>query len=196
MMKGYVKIDLFDHMTGKLKTTEHENMLTNALAYRVGIDANDTLNLYSSEYSIMPLATKGLGGLLLFDGPLTEDAGNIHFPMSVHLTGCAGRGTGNPASNLQGTIDSTASSYTNGRYITVWNFLPSQGNGIISALALTHAKAGEQPFHMLRAGAWSRITIFIMVGIGHIMDVQVLGSVGVLRTAIIFFICPMKASAS
>ena len=158
MMKGHVKIELLDHRTGKLKTTEHDNMLTNALAYRAGIDSNDNLGLYSSEYSLMPLGTKGLGGLLLFDGPLTEDAGNIHFPMDVHLTGCAGRGTGNPASNLQGTIDSTASGYSSGTFTTVWNFLPSQGNGVIASLALTHAKAGDQPFQMYRANAWNRIT--------------------------------------
>lgn len=158
MMKGHVKIELFDHRTGKRKTTEHDNMLTNALAYRAGIDSNDTLNLYSSEYSLLPLATKGLGGLLLFDGPLTEDAGNIHFPMNVHLTGCAGRGTGNTASSLQGTIDSAASKYENGKYTTVWNFLPNQGNGVIAALALTHARAGAAPFHMFRANAWSTIS--------------------------------------
>ncbi len=119
MIKGHVKIELLDHKTGKLRTTERENMLTNALAYRAGIDSNDTIALYSNENSIMPLATKGLGGLLLFDGPLTEDAGNIHFPMDVHLTGCAGRGSGNPASALQGTIDNTASGYANGKYTTV-----------------------------------------------------------------------------
>ena len=158
MMKGHVKIELLDHRTGKLKTTERDNMLTNALAYRAGIDSNDNLGLYASEYSIMPLGTKGLGGLYLFDGPLTEDAGNIHFPMNVHLTGCAGRGNGNPASSLQGTIDNTASGYSNGTFTTVWNFLPSQGNGVIAALALTHAKAGDQPFHMYRANAWNRIS--------------------------------------
>ena len=133
MMKGHVKIELLDHKTGKIKTTEHENMLTGALAYRAGIDSNDTLSLYSNENSLLPLATKGLGGLLLFDGALIEDAGNFHFPMNVHLTGCAGRGTGNSASNLQGTIDSTASKYESGRYTTVWNFLPNQANGVIAS---------------------------------------------------------------
>ena len=158
MIKGHVKIELLDHKTGKLKTTERENMLTNALAYRAGLDSNDTIALYSNENSIVPLATKGLGGLLLFDGPLTESAGNIHFPMDVHLTGCAGRGTGNPASSLQGTIDNTASGYANGKYTTVWNFLPSQGNGVIASLALTHAKAGANPFHMFRGNAWNTIS--------------------------------------
>lgn len=157
-MKGHVKIELLDHRTGRLIKTEHDNMLTNALAYRAGIDSNDTLSLFSSDISLLPLGTKGLGGLLMFDGPLAEDAGNIHFPMNVHLTGCAGRGAGNPASNLQGTIDSTASGFFNGKYTTVWNFLPSQGNGVIAALALTHAKAGAAPFHMYRGNAWSTIS--------------------------------------
>ena len=158
MMKGHVTIELFDHKTGTLMRTEHENMLTNALAYRAGIDTNDTLSLYSNENSLLPLATTGRGGLLLFDGPLTEDVGNFHFPMNVHLTGCAGRGAGSSASNLQGTIDSTASKYENGKYTTVWNFLPNQANGVIAALALTHAKAGANPFHMYRGNAWSTIS--------------------------------------
>ena len=158
MMKGHVKIELFDHKTGKLKTTGHENMLTNALAYRAGIDSNDSLALYASELSLMPLGSKGLGGLYMFDGPLAESAGNIHFPMNVHLTGCAGRGSGNLASSLQGTIDNTGSGYANGRYTTVWNFLPNQANGVIASLALTHARAGDQPFQMFRGNAWNRIS--------------------------------------
>ena len=44
-MKGHVKIELFDHKTGKRKTEERDNMLTNALACRAGIDSNDTLTL-------------------------------------------------------------------------------------------------------------------------------------------------------
>ncbi len=36
-------------------------------------------------------------------------------------------------------------------------------------------------------GIFKKVLIFVMVGIGHILDVQVLGSVGVLRTAVIFF---------
>lgn len=158
MMKGHVKIELFDHKTGKFSMTERDNMLTNALAYRAGIDSNDTIALYSNENSLIPLGTKGLGGLLMFDGPLTEDAGNIHFPMNVHLTGCAGRGSGSPASSLQGTIDSAASGFINGKYTSVWNFLPNQGNGVIAALALTHAKAGATPFHMFRGNAWNTIS--------------------------------------
>ena len=36
-------------------------------------------------------------------------------------------------------------------------------------------------------GIFKKVLIFIMVGIGNIIDVQVLGQAGVLRTAVIFF---------
>lgn len=36
-------------------------------------------------------------------------------------------------------------------------------------------------------GLAKKILIFVMVGVGHILDTQILGETGVLRTAIIFF---------
>ena len=71
-MKGHVKIELFDHKTGKMKTTEHRNMLTNALAYRAGIDSNDTMNLYSEDLkTLLPprkeWSNKGSYGKILSD---------------------------------------------------------------------------------------------------------------------------------
>ena len=36
-------------------------------------------------------------------------------------------------------------------------------------------------------GIYRKILIFALVGVGHLLDVQVLGAVGVLRTAVIFF---------
>ena len=36
-------------------------------------------------------------------------------------------------------------------------------------------------------GLFRKILIFALVGVGHLLDVQVLGAVGVLRTAVIFF---------
>ncbi len=156
-MKGHVKIELLDHSSGRIKRIERDNMLTNAIMYRTGIDVNDSITLSSHSMSILPLATKGLGGLLMFDGPLEENPENVHFPMNVHLTGCAGRGNGNSTSTLQGTIDPTASGYENGKYTTVWNFLPNQANGVIASLALTHAAAGELPFKMYRGDGGNRI---------------------------------------
>ncbi len=36
-------------------------------------------------------------------------------------------------------------------------------------------------------GIFRKVLIFALVGVGHLLDAQVLGSVGVLRTAVIFF---------
>lgn len=36
-------------------------------------------------------------------------------------------------------------------------------------------------------GIFKKVLIFVLVGIGHLMDVQILGAAGVLRTAVIFF---------
>ena len=36
-------------------------------------------------------------------------------------------------------------------------------------------------------GICKKMLIFIMVGVGHVLDTQILGAAGVLRTAIIFF---------
>ena len=36
-------------------------------------------------------------------------------------------------------------------------------------------------------GIFRKVLIFALVGVGHLLDVQVLGAVGVLRTAVIFF---------
>jgi toxin secretion/phage lysis holin len=36
-------------------------------------------------------------------------------------------------------------------------------------------------------GIFKKVLIFILVGVGNIIDVQVLGQAGVLRTAVIFF---------
>lgn len=37
-------------------------------------------------------------------------------------------------------------------------------------------------------GLMRKCLVFIMVGVGHLLDTQIFGEVGVLRTAIIFFI--------
>ena len=36
-------------------------------------------------------------------------------------------------------------------------------------------------------GIFKKILIFVLVGVGHLMDLQILGAAGVLRTAVIFF---------
>ena len=54
--------------------------------------------------------------------------------------------------------------------------------GVMCAI-IDHKLASEVGFK----GIFKKVLIFIMVGVGNIIDVQVLGQAGVLRTAVIFF---------
>jgi len=54
--------------------------------------------------------------------------------------------------------------------------------GVMCAI-VDHKLSSEVGFK----GIFKKVLIFIMVGVGNIIDVQVLGQAGVLRTAVIFF---------
>ena len=145
MLKGHLQIDLHNEITGENKRIEQDNMVTNALGDLLGLAANVGGKGYDHFDDLLPAATYALGGLFLFDGTLTEDANNVHFPMNVHLTGHAGQNT-NTASKLGGSINKAESGRTDTGYVNVWDFSTSQANGTIASLALTHRRGGESPF--------------------------------------------------
>lgn len=145
MLKGHLQIDLHNEITGEDKRIEQDNMVTNALGYLLGLAANAGGKGTNMFDDLLPAATKALGGLFLFDGTLTEDATNVHFPMNVHLTGHAGQAT-DTTSKLGGSINTAESGRTDTGYVNVWDFSTSQANGTIASLALTHTKAGVNPF--------------------------------------------------
>lgn len=143
MLKGHAKLVLIDRRGNVLEEIEKDNMITNALDFVIPtlIGSNKSPNEY-----LLPIAFNALGGLMLFDGPLEEDADNIHFPnKDVHLVGYGGRYTdaGNPQ---RGSYNSSESSSNENSYTMVWDFNTSQANGTIRSLALTHRLGGECPF--------------------------------------------------
>lgn len=86
---------------------------------------------------MMPLANTVLGGIMLFDGRLTEDVNNIYLPgADAHLVGYAMQNTdiSNP---IRGSYNSIESGRTSTGYTSVWDFSTSQGNGTIRSLART-----------------------------------------------------------
>lgn len=131
MIRGHVTIDLHNHRSGFTERIEKDNLVTDAVGILASVyaGANNT-NLF------MPIAEKALGGLMLFDGTLEEDAANIWFPGGVHLIGYAGQweNTDNP---LYGSINRMETHATQTGYETVWDFSTSQANGTIAALART-----------------------------------------------------------
>lgn len=155
MLKGHLQIELKNEKTGQVEVHEQDNMVTNAVAKVLGLCANAGAVSSSSArfYHLLPVAQKALGGIYLFDGKLEESADNIHFPMNVHLTGCAGRekSTGSP---LVGELDTTETKELDNGYTNVWNFSTSQANGTIASLALGDYDAGKSPFY------YSRMSIY------------------------------------
>ncbi|MGO4997869.1 hypothetical protein, partial [Oribacterium sp. Sow4_G1_1] len=120
MLKGHLQIDLHNEITGENERVEQDNMVTNALGYVLGLAANVGAKGNNHFSDLLPAATKALGGLLLFDGTLTEDVNNVHFPMGVHLIGHAGQ-TANTASKLGGSINKAESGRTDTGYVNVWD---------------------------------------------------------------------------
>ncbi|MGN0363705.1 MAG: hypothetical protein ACI4ET_12780, partial [Bilifractor sp.] len=120
MIKGKTKIVLTDVNTGKQEVHEDTNMVTNAVKYLMNMEMGNNAN--PEEY-VMPVSTNALGGLLLFDGTLKEDADNVHFPSSdqAHLVGYAGQET-NTYDKMAGSINSAESGRSDTGYTNVWDF--------------------------------------------------------------------------
>ena len=85
-MKGSTKIILTIVETGEQEIHEDTNLITNALDKIINMEL--AMNYTPNEH-LLPIATKALGGLMLFDGQLTEEVDNIHFPAEAHLVGYA-----------------------------------------------------------------------------------------------------------
>ena len=173
MIKGHVCIDLHNHNSGFTERIEKDNMVTNAIQQclvnlgmssngytpeRMSVSQNEVFyNNYNSL--LFPLCKVGLGGLMLFDGKLTEDKNNVQFPTDVHLVGFGGSGI-NTASPTKGSLNYTDTKYSDdGRSSTrVWDFATNQANGKIASLSLTHEIVGSRgPFiHMLHGTQFPR----------------------------------------
>lgn len=143
-MKGKVTIELHDAKTGELvRRAEQHNLVTNALKYIMNCESSCGHVL---EDDVFPIATRGLGGILLFDGKLTEDANNVYMPgTGSHLIGYA-NGDTNAADIHRGSYNSAESGPTPTGYKSVWDFGTSQCNGTIAAVARTSFYSGRCPY--------------------------------------------------
>ena len=144
MLKGTTTIELTDVHTGKKQTFTDHNMITNALHNLY----QPTFGHLSSESALrgyIPAYATLLGGLLLFDSPIPEDANKVYAPAGATLTGCARYNTVNTSTGLVlGSYNTTESGYnsTDRKMKFVYDFNTSQGNGTIASICLTHLEAG------------------------------------------------------
>ena len=107
-MKGKTEIILTNVETGKVRVYEDENLITDALDKLINI--NVAMNYALNSY-VLPFATNALGGIMLFDGQLEEDKGNIHFPADAHLVGYAGQNV-NTTDKYRGSYNAIESGKT------------------------------------------------------------------------------------
>lgn len=140
MLIGKAKIELTDVRTGKKKTVEHKNMITNAIGQILSVRVGDAV---CSTSNFMPLYSKGLGGLLLFPKSLDENSNNIIAPLDNEPIGYASDDVNSTTNTRRGSRNLTESLEVVGGFQFVWDFASSQGNGTISALSLTHVDGGK-----------------------------------------------------
>ena len=143
MIKGHTKIELFNADTGEREFQyEKDNLVTNAVQELI---AFQTMIGRSMNNNVFPIAKNALGGILLFDGKLTEAVNNTNFPTDAKLVGYASRDT-NTDDAMRGSLNAIETHKTDTGYVSVWDFGTAQANGTIQSVALTSAYAGVNPF--------------------------------------------------
>lgn len=148
-IKGHTEIQLTNVNTGEVKTYHDDNMMTNGLAEFLqnhGMLCEAPFTAAVREDLVNTL----LGGILLFDTALTENANNTRLTDGVKMTANACHGvthTGDPTE--LGSYDSNESGWQNAAhtvYRHVFTWTTSQGNGRIASACLTskpHGYVGE-----------------------------------------------------
>lgn len=150
-MKGKVTIELKDVNTGKVEKIEGENTVTNVLndiiKFTNGMATANRRATSTSEigmnYTIMPIATKALGGILLLDDTFSPSSGIK--PSNVNVVASAGQKS-NTIDFDNGSLVEMESGETEHGYKNVWEFGTGQANGTIKALALTNDVGGHDSF--------------------------------------------------
>lgn len=145
MYKGEVAVILYDKNGNEVHRQEKHNLVTNATADMIKMVGGGSGSSNNLMNSMMPIAEKALGGLVLFDGLLTESADNINIPSSVKVVACAGRNQDGTNANA-GSLNVSETTKISGGYQTVWDFSTSQANKNIASLALTSDYAGDNIF--------------------------------------------------
>ena len=146
MLKGKTIIELTDVNTGKVECHESDNMVTNAI-YHIfePLGHYKTAAKLLTASDMIPFYQNLLGGILLFDGEIEENAEQIYAPSSVNLTACGVYGRQNDTTNTcRGDYNMTESEVNlSSKYVKfVYDFTTSQGNGNIACVALTSKRAG------------------------------------------------------
>lgn len=157
-LKGHTRLTLTDVKTGKTKTTESDNMVTNAVA-------NILARNYSAltDYSrLLPLKNL-FGGVLLFSDNITEDADNYNPPSELvnAMTACAGQTAHSTANPYRGNPNGGETVTTDTSIKFVWDWSTNQGIGPINCVSLCPSNLGDnglKPFGTM-SNCWTPLAV-------------------------------------
>jgi hypothetical protein len=144
-LKGHTTIELTDVNTGEVQKIEEDNLVTDALAEMfwsagfMGSEQNKAL--------YFPVYQKLLGGLILWENTIPENADRIFEPAGNRVTGTGIYGLANNGTNLvRGTYNTDESSVGETIIKHVWDFTTNQANGKISAVSLCTDLAAKDAY--------------------------------------------------
>lgn len=149
-IRGTMVLELTDENTGEVERMEETNMVTNAVNHILGLNPLGIFYAASGEYDshliwnsyLLPICPNMIGGILLFSSALEEDAENIYVGSGNLPVAYASNDVNATADTARGSLNLTESKALDNGYKFVWEFTPSQGNGTITAAALTSALGG------------------------------------------------------
>lgn len=149
-IRGTMVLELTDENTGEVERMEETNMVTNAVNHILGLNPMGIFYAASGEYDshliwnsyLLPICPNMIGGILLFSSALEEDAENIYVGSGNLPVAYASNDVNATADTARGSLNLTESKVLDNGYKFVWEFTPSQGNGTITAVALTSALGG------------------------------------------------------
>lgn len=151
-LKGVMTIDLTG-ADGKTERHVEENMLTEAVndvfslnPFGVHFTAGEAVDSVAWYKEMLPICPNLLGGILLFPKALKEDAAAIYPPGDNLPVAYASNDVNSTANMQRGSLNLSESKALDKGYRFVWEFTPSQGNGAISAAALTSKWGGANAF--------------------------------------------------
>lgn len=145
MLKGKTTIELTDVNNGKVEVIEDTNMITNALQeFMRGYGMWGSNVLLDEDLRKSSLWINLLGGLLLFDTELEENADNTFMPAGVKMVGNGSKDVANSGAVTElGSYNATESGVQpDGSIKFVYDFSTPQANGTIKSVCLTSRIGG------------------------------------------------------
>lgn len=151
MLKGEVTIQLKDVNTGEVEEYKGHNTVTNAIdeffsLYPLFCIPNNGISMNDAGIDkFFPIATKALGGLILFSESISNSATEICIPPDKKILAFAADDADN-VSACRGTYNTLESGATQTGYRSVWDFSTSQANGTIVTVGRTHLATGKNMY--------------------------------------------------